>query len=179
MAIEIVRATPDDAGAIAAVRNAAAEHLTTVHGGGPWSMHISTDAVRATLDTPATMVARLEGEVVGTLRLQEDRPRSIAIADFTPVTRPLYVVDVAVLPNYQRQGLGRQLMASAYDVAIAWPAGSLRLDTFADGASASAFYDRCGYRCVARHLYHDVPLAFYERVIPAPVRRRAFSPSIR
>ncbi|MFN8666099.1 MAG: GNAT family N-acetyltransferase [Gemmatimonadaceae bacterium] len=177
MEIEIVHATRADAAAIAEVRTRAAEFLSEVHGGGPWSMHISEGAVAETLAHPMTLVARAGKAVVGTLRLQGHRPRSIEIADFTPVRRPLYVVDVAVIPKGQRQGIGRALVEAAYREAIAWPGDSLRLDTYDDAAGAGDFYLRCGYRCVARHRFHDIPLAFFERVIPVASRRRATSPA--
>lgn len=172
MTLEIERGTAHDAAAIADVRSEAARHLTLVHGGGPWSMHISEASVREALRTPLTLVARQDGHVVGTLRLQEQRPRSIEIADFTPVRRPVYVVDVAVLPNVQRRGIGKRLMERAYEAAIEWPADSLRLDTYDEGAGAGGFYLRCGYRCAARHRFHDIPLAFYERLIPSRARLR-------
>lgn len=171
MTIEIGLATPADAGAIAEVRTRAAAFLTQVHGGGPWSMHISEGAVAETLAAPLTLVARARSTVVGTLRLQANRPRSIEIADFTPVRRPLYVVDVAVLPNCQRQGIGRELVEAAVHAAIDWPGDSLRLDTYDDAAGAGDFYLRCGFRCVARHRFHDIPLAFFEHMIPVPSRR--------
>ncbi|MCC6930308.1 MAG: GNAT family N-acetyltransferase [Gemmatimonadaceae bacterium] len=173
MRIEIEQATLADAAAIAGVRTRAAEFLTQVFGGGPWSMRIADGTVAESLVTPLTLVARAGSGVVGTLRLQGQRPRSIRIADFTPVRRPLYVVDVAVAPNAQRQGIGRLLVDAAYREAIDWPGDSLRLDTYHDAAGAGDFYLRCGYRCVARHRFHDIPLAFFERVIPIASRRRS------
>lgn len=170
MSILVTPATPDDVRAIAEVRTAAAAHLTTTFGGGHWSTRTSEAAVRDALRTPLVLVARIASLVVGTLRLQTRKPRTIDITYFTPVRRPLYVVDVAVHPDVQRQGIGRQLMASA---AARWPANGIRLDTYDDPAGAGGFYRACRYREVARVTYRDVPLLYFERLLPSPRGARA------
>ena len=168
MSILVTPATPDDVRAIAEVRTAAAAHLTITYGGGHWSTRTSEAAVRDALRTPLVLVARIASLVVGTLRLQTRKPRTIDITYFTPVRRPLYVVDVAVHPDVQRQGIGRQLMAAAADAAARWPANGIRLDTYDDPAGAGGFYRACRYREVARVTYRDVPLLYYELLLPSP-----------
>jgi GNAT superfamily N-acetyltransferase len=142
MSILVTPATPDDVRAIAEVRTAAAAHLTTTFGGGHWSTRTSEAAVRDALRTPLVLVARIASLVVGTLRLQTRKPRTIDITYFTPVRRPLYVVDVAVHPDVQRQGIGRQLMAAAADAAARWPANGIRLDTYDDPAGGGRLLSR-------------------------------------
>jgi GNAT superfamily N-acetyltransferase len=166
MSILVTPATPDDVRAIAEVRTAAAAHLTTTFGGGHWSTRTSEAAVRDALRTPLVLVARIASLVVGTLRLQTRKPRTIDITYFTPVRRPHYVVDVAVHPDVQRQGIGRQLWRwrrrrrpvagerhppDTYDD---WPGGRL--------------YRACRYREVARVTHRDVPLLYYELLLPSP-----------
>lgn len=174
MPILIHRATADDAGAIADVRTAAAAHLTATHGGGHWSTHATEAAVRDALHSGIIFVARSAATVVGTLRLQSCCPQAIDIMRFTPVRQPLYLVDVAVHPDMQRQGIGRRLLVEAADAARAWPGNSIRLDTYDDPAGAGGFYRACHFREVARVTYHDVPLLYFELLLQshrAPRRR--------
>lgn len=173
MSIVIHHATADDARAIADVRTAAAAHLTATHGGGHWSSHASEAAVRDALHTGIILVARSAATVVATLRLQACCPQAIDITRFTPVRQPLYLVDVAVHPDRQRQGIGRRLLVEAAEAARAWPGNSIRLDAYDDPAGAGGFYRACHYREVAHVTYHDVPLLYFELLLhPRRAARR-------
>jgi GNAT superfamily N-acetyltransferase len=64
---------------------------------------------------------------------------------FTPVRRPLYLLDMAVLPDLQGQGLGRRLLREAQAAAKSWPADALRLDAYDTPAGVGPFYAKCGW----------------------------------
>ncbi len=63
------------------------------------------------------LVARDRESIVGTLTLQTRRPWSIDPQYFTPCTKPLYLVNMAVTPERQRAGIGRALLTQALQVA--------------------------------------------------------------
>ena len=52
--------------------------------------------------------------------------------------------------------------------AVTWPANSIRLDAYDDPAGAGGFYRACRYREVAHVTYRDVPLLYYELLLPVP-----------
>ena len=153
------------ASAIASVRNAAAEHLTRIYGTGPWSSMVTERGVLSGMRTGQVVIARERGQVVGTLRLQRKKPWAIDVSYFTRVTHPLYLLDMAIRPDHQRQGVGRQLLEAAGEQARAWPADVIRLDAYDDPAGAGPFYAKCGYRETGRVSYRGVPLIYFERLL--------------
>ncbi len=165
MQLTFERAQPEDAAAIAAIRIAAAEQLTLTHGEGPWSWMVSMDAVLRSLRTPYVLVARAGRTPVATLRLQSRKPWALALPDFSPASKALYLVDMAVDPELQRQGVGRECLAEAVRLARAWPARAIRLDAYDAPAGAGAFYQRCGYREVGRARIRGTALRYYECLI--------------
>jgi GNAT superfamily N-acetyltransferase len=165
MHLTIDTATETDVPALVAVRAAAAERLTHDFGHGHWSL-VSTEAgVRRGVLTSRVLVARTGTRIAGTLRLATKRPWAIDAAYFAPVRRPLYLVDMAVDPSLQRQGVGRQLCDAARLAAREWPADALRLDAYDHAAGAGTFYAKCGFREVGRVVYRNVPLIYFEAVI--------------
>lgn len=69
---------------------------------------------------------------------------------------------MAVHPDLQRKGVGRLLLKEAEAIACAWPADTIRLDTFDAAAGAGPFYAKCGFREVARVIYKKDPLIYFE-----------------
>ena len=77
------------------------------------------------------------GGVLGTLMLQDERA----------VTR---VLSIGVHPRHRRQGIGRDLMAVAEDVARSFHAGEVRLEVNVRNEGALAFYRTLGYEVLGR-----------------------------
>ena len=111
------------------------------------------------------LVGRAGGEIVATLKLATKKPWAIDVAYFTPVRQPLYLLDMAVAPAWQRRGLGREILAEAERVARAWPADAIRLDAYDAPAGAGPFYAKCGYEERGRIAYRGTPLAYYELLL--------------
>ena len=57
---------------------------------------------------------------------------------------------------------GRALVQACKDIARAWPAQALWLDTYENAAGAGFFYLKCGFRKVGPTVFRDAPLGFYE-----------------
>jgi GNAT superfamily N-acetyltransferase len=159
------KAVDTDAAAITTLRTAVANRLTREHGVGHWSAAVSEKGVLRGIQTSHVVVARSESTIIGTLRLVTKKPWAIDPAYFVAVRRPLYLVDMAVLPEVQRQGIGRLLCEEARRVARAWPAGSIRLDAYDHAAGAGEFYAKCGFREMGRVTYRRVPLIYFEVVL--------------
>lgn len=158
----ITSATPDDAPAIAAIRNAAADDLTARYGRGHWSQLVTADSVARTIARARVLVARVGDSPAGTLCLTPRKPWAMNPAPFQKVRRPLYLTDMAVHPAAQRRGLGRELLVRAQETAREWPAECIRLDAYDAPAGAGDFYARCGWREVGRATYRGTPLIYYE-----------------
>jgi GNAT superfamily N-acetyltransferase len=161
-------ATSADASAIAALRTRAADHLTLTYGRGHWSSGVSENGVLRDIKTSRVLVGRTAAGIVATLRLATKKPWAIDSKYFAAVRRPLYLVDMAVEPHLQRQGVGRQLLEEAKAVAIAWPGDAIRLDAYDAASGAGAFYAKCGFREVGRVTYRGVPLVYFELLLEVP-----------
>jgi len=155
-------ATPADVVALAALHTSVAEHLTQVHGKGPWSSATSEKAVLYAMRNMSVYVAREGEKIVATLRLAAKKPWAIDKSYFTKCQRPLYLLAMAVTPSRQRQGLGRRCMEEAAQLARAAQADAIRLDAYDAPAGAGGFYARCGCAERGRVIYRNAPLIYYE-----------------
>lgn len=100
-------ATEADVASITELRTAVAESLTREHGRGHWSSCPTEKAVLRRLLASRVLVARSGTDIVGTLRLATKKPWSIDVAYFTAVAKALYLLDMTVAPDLQKQGVGR------------------------------------------------------------------------
>jgi GNAT superfamily N-acetyltransferase len=155
-------ATPEDAPDIADLRAAVAAALTAQYGKGPWSGGSTQKGVRFGMRTSRVYVARRKSRLIATLRLTTRKPWAIDTKYFTPCSRPLYLLSMAVAPDLQRQGIGRSCLAEAIGIARQWPAEAIRLDAYDAPAGAGQFYCQCGFRGVGRATYRGCPLAYLE-----------------
>jgi GNAT superfamily N-acetyltransferase len=155
----------DDAGELAALHTAVAERLTSLYGQGPWSTRTSEKRVLSRMRQSRVFVARQGGEIIGTLQLTTKKPWAIDTRYFTKCRRPLYLLAMAVLPQKQRQGLGRRCLDEAQRIARAWPADAIRLDAYDADAGAGRFYARCGFTERGRLTYRKAPLIYYELLL--------------
>jgi GNAT superfamily N-acetyltransferase len=165
MRFKLQPATRDDAAALAALHTTIAEHLTELHGHGPWSTETSEKGVLYAMRTSRVFVARTGAEIVATLRLTTKKPWAIDTSYFSACRTPLYLVAMAVSPAKQRTGLGRRCLKEVKRVAKDWPADAIRLDAYDAAAGAGPFYVRCGYKEVGRTSYRNTPLIYYEAVL--------------
>ena len=163
--VSIGLATSDDAAGIANVISEAAYDLTAKHGHGHWSAIASAKGVLNGMSKAKVLVAKNGEEVIGTLRLTSSRPWVIDPAYFTPVHRPVYLVDMAVRPGYQRIGIGRALLEEAKKVATVLAGDSLRLDAYEGVAGAGGFYEKCGFTQMGHIIYKTVPHIYFEWLV--------------
>ena len=158
-------ATAADASPIAALRSATAAHLARTFGQGHWSRIVTERAVGRDLKAARVLVARHGPSIVATLTLATKKPWAIDLAYFTAVPRALYLHAMAVAPELQRQGIGRELVRQAMAVARAFPSQAIRLDAYDAAAGAGGFYAKCGFREVGRVTYRKVPLIYFELLL--------------
>jgi GNAT superfamily N-acetyltransferase len=167
MRIKFELATARDAARLAALHTETAEHLTSLHGHGPWSSKTSEKGVLFAMRMSNVYVARTNGTIIATLRLTTRKPWAIDTKYYAPCKKPLYLIGMAVAPDKQRQGIGAHCLEQAEIAARAWPADAIRLDAFDAAAGAGPFYERCGYSEVGRATYRNAPLVYYQRLLPA------------
>ena len=163
--LSIYLATADDAAAIADVITEASQDLTDKHGHGQWSAVATKKGILSNMSKARVLVAKVNNTIVGTLRLTAARPWVIDPAYFTPVYRPIYLVDMAVRPGYQRIGVGRALIEQAKAMAGALTGDSIRLDAYAGIAGAGGFYEKCGFIEMGHIDYKKVPHIYFEWLI--------------
>jgi len=117
------------------------------------------------MKTGRVFIARERGRIVATLRLATRKPWAIDKSYFTPVKRPLYLTDMAVMPARQRRGIGRSILEDALRIARQWPANAIRLDAWDAEAGAGAFYGTCGFVERGHVTYRVNPLVYLERLV--------------
>src|SRR6185436_10029982 len=128
IAVRLEPAGIADAAAIAALRTAVAERLTAAFGKGHWSYAATEKGVLSGMKRSSVYVAKSGSRVMATLTLATRKPWAIDRRFFTDVKRPLYLVDMAVDPEVQGQGLGRRCVDEARTLAREWPADAIFLD---------------------------------------------------
>jgi GNAT superfamily N-acetyltransferase len=165
VSLQITRALARDAQALADLRGAVAREMTRRHGPGPWSPCPSKAEVTRQLRASQVLIAREEARIVGTVRLATANPLVFDSRSFTPVQTALYVLGLAVAPDCRRQGIGRQLMEAAKEVARSRPAQALWLDAYDSEAGAGPFYLRCGFRRVGPSAFKEARLVYYEWLV--------------
>ena len=166
MDLRITVALPDNALEIMELRNRAARHLTETFGRGHWSSEASERGVMRGLESSTVLIALDDSDtIVATLTLQKKKPWAIDASYFRKSARPLYLLDMAVLPEMQRRGIGRDLIAAADRESRERGADAIRLDAYDSEAGAGGFYARCGYNEVGRVTYRGVPLIYFERLL--------------
>jgi len=174
--VKLQAATTEDAESIAALRNAISDDLTFRHGRGPWTVHCTTGAVLADLREGRLLVALRRGEVIATLKLSVGKPEAVDPGFFSKVARPCYLTALAIAPDLQRQGIGRECLAQAAILARRDKADAIFLKTFDHpAAGAGPFFSKCGYRETSRGIHLATPLICYEVLlgkIAAPLRKR-------
>jgi ribosomal protein S18 acetylase RimI-like enzyme len=169
LGLSVTAATDSDAGELALLRTEVAEHLTRRFGHGHWSAPVTEKGEQRSIKTSRILIARVEGMgIIATLRLATKKPWAIDKSYFGDVPRPLYLTDMAVAPQLQRQGVGRRLLEEAKVIAAEWPADAIRLDAYNSPAGAGPFYAKCGFREVGRATFRGVPLTYFELLLPAP-----------
>ena len=165
MQLSVRQAVTADANAIAALRVAAAEDLTSRYGKGFWSSHATEKGVLHAIKHGRLLVAVSDGRIVGTLTLSTHKPWAIDVAYFTRVKTPIYLTSMAVAPALQKQGLGRAMLDAAVVAVRVWPGQAIRLDAFDADAGAGDFYAKGGYREMGRVVFRQVPLIYYELLL--------------
>jgi GNAT superfamily N-acetyltransferase len=155
------RATASDAAPLAALHTAVAEHLSLQHGAGPWSVTTAAPAVLSAMKNSEIWIGSIGSELVATFRLTAKKPWSITTSYFPPRHHPLYLLALAIAPSRQRQGVGRQCLAQAGQIARTQAADAIRFDAYAK-VGAGDFYARCGATEVGRAVYRAIPLIYYE-----------------
>jgi GNAT superfamily N-acetyltransferase len=158
-------AGPADATVLAELRSAAARELTARHGQGHWSSETSERGAVADLRHAQVWIARRRQTVVGTFRLATKKPWAIDRSYFTDCKRPIYLTNMAVHPDFQRQGVGRSCLEHAIERVRQWPGDAIRLDAYDAEAGAGPFYQKCGFREVGRAVYRTTPLVYYELLL--------------
>jgi GNAT superfamily N-acetyltransferase len=160
------RGCEDDAADLAALHTAVAQHLTDVHGIGPWSSPTTEKGVLFAMRHSSVIILQEDEKIIATLRLASKKPWAIDTSYFRKCRKPVYLLAMAVMPTRQRQGIGRKCLDEAKRTAEIMGADAIRLDAYDAEAGAGGFYKRCGYAERGKVTYRNAPLVYYELLFP-------------
>ena len=158
-------AEPSDAASVVALRVDTARALTARFGQGHWSGEATERGVLYHLRISTVWLAFRGRAPVATFRLGTRKPWAIDVSYFSAVASPLYLTDMAVRPDLQRQGVGTRCVDAMIGIARKLPADAIRLDAYDADAGAGDFYAKCGFREVGRVSYRGTPLVYFEMVL--------------
>jgi [SSU ribosomal protein S18P]-alanine acetyltransferase (EC 2.3.1.128) len=105
----------------------------------------------------AFFVALVEGSVVGYIMPRIETGFS-NLKSFIPLVKKGHVVSIAVLENYRRRGIGKQLLLSSMQkMREAYGAEEVYLEVRVSNYPAISLYEKLGYRKVKllKHYYAD------------------------
>ena len=165
MRLSVTTASDEDAAELVELRNAVADDLTLRFGKGHWSYSVTEKSVLRGIRTSRVLLGRMNSKLIATLLLATKKPWAIDVSYFTPVKKALYLHNMAVSVDVQGQGLGRELLVEAAEIARAWPSNAIRLDAYDADAGAGPFYAKCGYSERGRVVYRSTPLVYYELLL--------------
>ena len=118
-------------------------------GGHDWRWrklrHIDADVAGANAE--GVLVATVGGQLAGYITTRADDDSKIG-----------WIPNLAVLPQHQRQGLGRQLMLAALAHLRARGMECARIETLAQNQVGSRFYPSMGFAEVARQIHYVMRL---------------------
>jgi GNAT superfamily N-acetyltransferase len=165
-AVRVRRASTSEITAIQATRISASEDLTERFGEGHWSIVSSEATLIDALGNGNLYVIDADGVLAGTCRLTD---RKIAFYEerwfADPDAPATYLRDMAIAPDRQRQGIGREAMADIAQLARLQGACAVRLDAYAGPAGAGTFYRKCGYSRMHAGQFNGVRLEYYEKLL--------------
>jgi GNAT superfamily N-acetyltransferase len=166
MKISLSEATADDVAAIVAIKNQAAQQLTSLYGKGHWSYQCTDKGIQYEMKgNSKLLIAKYNNVIVGTLNLVTKKPWAIDVTYFTRVQQPIYLIGMAVHPDWQRNGIGSHMLQQVKAFVVAWPAQAIRLDAYDNPAGAGEFYRKCGYKERGRVVYKSNPLIYFELLV--------------
>jgi GNAT superfamily N-acetyltransferase len=158
-------ANDDDAPGLVRLREAVNARLAEEFGRGFWCTELSEHGALSAVRGAQVYVARHRGGIVATLALTARKPWAIHLGCFEPRQRPFYLTNMAVHPEFQRLGLGREAIAEAQRITLAAGGDAIRLDAYDVPAGAGLFYEKCGFTEVGRAVYRTAPLIYYEMAL--------------
>src|SRR4051812_29668747 len=158
--LKFTLAGPGDAPALAALRSAAARALTERYGQGHWSHEATERGVLNDLRHAEVWIGRRANKVLGTFRLATKKPWATDKSYFTDCKRPIYLTNMAVHPDVQRQGIGRLCLEHALQRVRLWPGDAIRLDAYNAEAGAGPVFAPGGFSGVGRGGVRDGPPVF-------------------
>ncbi len=165
MRTKLQPARVDDVAGLVILRNAVNRHLVEQFLGQLRTSSVTEKGVRFAMTRASVFVVRHRKEPIATLALSTRKPWAIDTAYFSPTDAPLYLTDMAVDPQRQRKGVGRQCIADAIKIGQQWPASAIRLDAYDAAYGAGDFYRKCGFCEVGRAVYRQTPLIYFEWLI--------------
>jgi GNAT superfamily N-acetyltransferase len=162
MQIRLQLATDYDAPGLVTLREAVNLSLAREYGYGYWCAELTERGALSAVRHSPVYVTRYRGEILVTLALAARKPWAINLSLFQPRQQPFYLTNMAVHPDFQRQGLGREAIAEAERIALEAGGDAIRLDAYDVPAGAGPFYAKCGFTAVGRAVYRAAPLIYYE-----------------
>ncbi len=160
--MQLQLANDDDAPGLVRMREAVNLRLIRDFGPGFWCASLSEHGALSAVRQAQVYVARHRGEIAATLALTTRKPWAINLGYFEHREKPFYLTNMAVHPEFQRQGLGRAAIEEARRIALAAGGDAIRLDTYDAQAGAAPFYAKCGFVEVGRTTYRSTPLTYFE-----------------
>ena len=148
MKLTVEKATDADLDALERLFDVLCEHLaaTVNYPGWEKGRYPVRAAAEESLAADQLYVARLDGQVIGTVTLNHAEPSAYAYAAWEIRDTVAVVHTLAVHPSFLHGGTGRTLMKFAVDWAKEQGCRTIHLDTYEKNTPAKRLYESLGFR---------------------------------
>jgi GNAT superfamily N-acetyltransferase len=158
------RTQASDAATVSKIRAAVAKDLTLRYGPGHWSEVFAVATIRKHMAERPIYLVGLDGAQIATFELRADAPFWYSHSWFSEPDAPaFYLFSMAVLPEWQRHGVGASIMSQVEEMGRSEGRQAIRFDAYDAPAGAGRFYQKCGYALVHRGSFNGVALEYYEK----------------
>lgn len=159
-------AAPGEIAGIYKLSVAAASDLVDKYGQGRWRVAAARKTLKRNQQSDSLFVIVKDAVIVGTFCFTTKKAGFYRRGWFAFPDDPAgYLLNMAIAPQHQRQGIGREVMNHIDQLARSMKLLAVRFDAYEANAGAGGFYRKCGYQLVHVGKVGDVGLEYYEKVL--------------
>lgn len=148
-----------------------------------WGEYPNEEFLRKSLDAGTLYIAKEEEKLLCAVTIDTCFDEEYASVNWLFGTKPGAFHRLAIAPDQQGKGLGKQAIDAVCDILRSQSCDTLRIDTYANNLAAQKLYTRIGMRKAGEVRFFHRPLAFYCYELPlaaeTPLLPLAMHPAFR
>lgn len=131
-----------------------------------WGEYPNEELLRKSLDAGTLYIAKEDEKLLCAVTIDTCFDEEYASVNWLFGTKPGAFHRLAIAPDQQGKGLGKQAVEAVCDILCSQSCDTLRIDTYANNLAAQKLYTRIGMRKAGEVRFFHRPLAFYCYELP-------------